>query len=72
MKKPTQSSGFWAGGQGEYLEALEQEEREKLEPLEEALRDEIDPTQREQIETQIEAIQVDYRAKRKAAGKSLY
>lgn len=65
-------SGFWSGGHGALLRALRQEEKEALAYLKRALESESDPGVRQHFRDQIKQVKAEFKAKRKAAGSSLF
>ncbi len=68
----SQSQGFWAGGHESYLKALRRQQREKLQALRDALASETDPQIKRSLEDQIQAVELEFENKRKAADRGLY
>lgn len=66
------SAGFLNQGRKQYRNALDAEEARQLAPLRQQLESEADPNARRALQERIEAVEAEFRKKRRAAGRSLF
>ena len=68
----TRSTGFWSEGHRKHVDALREEEEQKVAPLRQALESEPNAEIKDKLKDQIKAIQAEFEKKRKAADSSLF
>ncbi len=68
----SRSTGFWSKGSRQYKKALREEEEERIAPLRQELKSETDPEAKKNLQNQIQAIQAEFKEKRKAADSGLF
>jgi len=68
----SKNNSFWAWGQSTHRSQLAKEEKQKLDALRAKLKAETQPERQAKIKEEIDAVNREYKGKRRSADYSLY